>query len=155
METLNPLPTATRTTLPIITEQEAEQIRRAAEETRAEELRKQAEDARQASMNEITIEASTIEELEDILQKREGELAGYGITKDVIDRELNLVRAAFVEEMEKGKKAEEAKRGASEAGTSRRLHKTCGKRKGGPLRDQQEEQERAKKKRKFQSGQPP
>ena len=61
------------------------------------------------------------------------ELAGYGITKDIIDRELNLVRAAFVEEMGKRKKAKEAKRRASKVGTSRRLHKTCGKRKDGPF----------------------
>lgn len=177
---LGPLPTAKRTNLPVVTEQEAREIREEEErrkEAEESQHRKEAEEERSREMEEerrrkeaeqhrrrpteIIIEAETLEEVEVILQNREIELLSYGITKDTIDKEFALARAAWEKEMQKRQQQPQEDEGRPSqtqpeaATTSRRLVKTCGKRKEGRFRDQLEQEERAQKKKKFRSEQPP
>ena len=149
---LGPLPTATRTAIPIVSEQEAAEMRR------VEEERKKTQDKQRHEV-EIVIEVATLEEMEAILNKREEELLGYGITKENIEAELNAFRTAWFESNNK-KHAEQERQQQSkpqqqEATTSTPHRKSCGKREPGKFKDQAEMEERELKKKTFRSQAPP
>ena len=91
---LDPLPTTTQTAIPIVSEQQAAEMRR------VEEERKKTQD-KQPPEVEIVIEVATLEEVEAILKKRLEELLGYGITKEDIEAKLNAFRTAWFESNDK------------------------------------------------------
>ena len=97
---LGPLPTATRTAIPIVTEKQAAEMRR------VEEQRKETQDKQPAEV-EIVIEVATLEEVEAILNKREQKLLGYGITKEDIEAKLNAFRSAWIESNNNMQRAEQ------------------------------------------------